>query len=494
MSEQKDGLTTSSISETLISDNDQSFKSQYLKHSELLTNLLKYVKPVDFRKLAKLLEGEKLTVRHYVVFVVKEIIRLAQSMNWNICHHNNHVYLYNGAYWAKIEDELLKRFLGLAAKKMGWDQSFSDHFKYRDDLFKQFMNAAYLPALQSNNRKVLINLQNGTFEITNKGTKLREFDPRDFLTYQLPFTYDPDAKAPTFQKYIERVLPDKTLQNVLSEYAGYVFIPTASLKLEKVLMLYGTGANGKSVFFDILRALVGNQNFSTYTLQSLTNESGYHRHELGNRLVNYASEISGRIETSYFKTLASGEPIEARLPYRNPVIIRNYAKLIFNVNILPQDVEHTEGFYRRFIIIPFKVKIPEHERDLNLADKIIQNELPGVFNWVLSGLYRLLEQGNFTHSEVIANEIETYRQESDSVALFMKDNHYFKSLEQHVPQKDLYSAYRGYSKENGYKPVTYIGFGKRLENLGFIREVNSAGRIVYVEKPDDISLVHYSME
>ena len=40
--------------------------------------------------------------------------------------------------------------------------------------------------------------------------------------------------------------------------------------------------------------------------------------------------------------------------------------------------------------------------------------------------------------------LSSYRKESDSVALFLDDNNYEKSVEQFKPQKELYSAYRNY--------------------------------------------------
>ena len=92
---------------------------------------------------------------------------------------------------------------------------------------------------------------------------------------------------------------------------------------------------------------------------------------IANKLVNYASEINGKVEASIFKQLVSGEPVEARLPYGNPFIMSDYAKLIFNCNDLPRDVEQTEAYFRRFLIIPFNVTIPEHVQDKQLAKKII---------------------------------------------------------------------------------------------------------------------------
>src|SRR5690606_3385386 len=99
-------------------------------------------------------------------------------------------------------------------------------------------------------------------------------------------------------------------------------------------------------------------NTSQYSLQDLTNDNGYYRAMIANKLVNYASEISGKLEAATFKQLASGETVTARLPYGNPMQISDYARLIFNVNDLPRDVEQTDAFFRRFLIVPFDVTIP----------------------------------------------------------------------------------------------------------------------------------------
>src|SRR5699024_11433451 len=120
-----------------------------------------------------------------------------------------------------------------------------------------------------------------------------------------------------------------------------IFIKNGShnLKLEKALLLYGSGRNGKSVLYDILNALLGKENFSSYTLQDLTDQSGYYRAMIANKLVNYASEINNKLEANFFKQLVSGEEVSARLPYGQPMQLRQYAKLIFNANELPRDVE-----------------------------------------------------------------------------------------------------------------------------------------------------------
>src|SRR5690606_14068702 len=176
-----------------------------------------------------------------------------------------------------------------------------------------------------------------------------------------------------------------------------------------------------------------------------------------------------------------GEPVEARLPYGQPFILKQYAKLIFNCNELPKDVEHTNAYFRRFLIIPFDVTIPEHEQDKQLHTKIIEDELSGVFNWVLGGLNRLLEQKRFSDCEAAQRAVEQYRIESDSVQMFLGEHGYSVSAVNLTPLKDIFGEYRNYCIESGFKACSLRTFADRLRNSGYQTERKNHGTVVYAE-------------
>ncbi|RXP46872.1 DNA primase [Lutibacter sp. HS1-25] len=435
---------------------------------------------IKYNRLKKKLNGYKLTKNHYLILCIEQLIKIAEVNKWGLCKKNGFIYLYNGSYWIEIDKERFQFFLGNVALKMGVEKFKGKIHTFKEDLFKQFMADAYLPTPKQKNNTVLINLQNGTFEITPTKRELRGFKQKDFITHQLPFEYEPEANAQLFQKYLDEVLPDPNKQKVFAEYCGYIFIKPSVLKLEKMLILYGTGANGKSVFFEILNALLGNENISNYALQSLTNENGYYRAKIGNKLVNYASEINGKLETDVFKLMASGEPIEARLPYGDPFILTEYAKLIFNCNELPKDVEHTNAYFRRFLIIGFTETIPDDKQDKQLANKIIQSELSGVFNWILKGLDRVLEQKKFSKCEAIDNARSDYEKQSDSVQLFISEFDYQKSTDEYTLISELYPPYKTFCIEDGYRPVGKSKFIQRLNHYKiFVKRLN-VGNVAYI--------------
>jgi putative DNA primase/helicase len=230
----------------------------------------------------------------------------------------------------------------------------------------------------------------------------------------------------------------------------------------------------------VINALLGDENFSTYTLQSLTDTKGYQRAKIGNKLVNYSSEINQKMNTAYFKQLVSGEPVEARLPYGEPFIMTNYAKLMFNCNELPSDVEHTHAFFRRFLIIPFEVTIPEAKQEKDFAQKIIRTELSGVFNWVLDGLQRVLKQKGFTQCDIIASRNKQFRHDSDSVLMFLSERGFKESFTKTTPLKELYGTYTSFCKADRHHPVAKNTFSKRLENAGYKKKKESEGMAFYL--------------
>ncbi|SMO84201.1 phage/plasmid primase, P4 family [Gracilimonas mengyeensis] len=436
--------------------------------------------PDQLSDIQKKIDSYKLFQKHYLIISIEKLLEVARANQWDLCQRLAYYYVFNGEFWHVLAEKELASFLGKVAEKQGVPKFDSRHYEFKDKLFKQFEASAHLPEPEIDEDTVLINLRNGTFEITPEGQKLRAFNTDDFLTYQLPFEYTPEASAPIFKRYLNEVLPDLESQQVLSEFMGYIFL--RNLKLEKVLFLYGSGRNGKSVMFDIIKAMLGENNMSYYGLQSLTDDSGYYRAKLVNKLINWASDVGDRLQSNTFKQLASGEPIEARLPYKEPFQLTNVCKFAFNTNTLPADVEHTDAFFERFLIIPFEEYIEPERRDPKLAEKIISNELPGVFNWVLEGLERLIEQQGFSHCEASDKALREFRKEADSVASFVDEMNYQPDPEHWVKAKPIYLNYREWAISEGLRPVSRKNFQKRLEALGYFSSTKNVGKVIHLKK------------
>lgn len=373
------------------------------------------------------------------------------------------VFCYNGRYWEHIEDSLFKTFLADVAIRMGIEKFHAIKVDFKDLLFRQFFSTANtFTAINDDTNKVVINLKDRAFVCEENKTYFRDFDKNDYKKYCLPFTYDPDTKCPKFQKFLNTVLPSKDMQEIVREYIGYVF---TGLKLEKALFLIGDGANGKSTLINIIAALLGkNHNVCYNSVGDLCDKSGYYRTGLSNYLLNVCTEFSSRFDPQVLKQLISGEAITARTVFREPVTISNYCKFIFSANVFPRkDIEHSHGFNRRLLILWFNQTIPPEEQNPHLADEIINNELSGIFNWVLVGLERIMANKKFTITAEIQKGIDDFQRQNDSLLMFIEDAGYVKSLHNHVTLKDLYSEYVEFCTESRLLPISKPNFRKQLE-------------------------------
>lgn len=431
--------------------------------------LLKELKETPSEENESIVEAlKKLSPKSHIknAILTECLAQESEKLGIDLGVDNYYPYYFNGKFWKVLDIDLGLAFFSQVFFKAGYNKYESLNVGLLESFYKQFSFACKIPVIEQDSNVVKINLQNGTFQISEKEQILKEFNSLDFFKYQLPFEYNPNDDAPKFRKFLDEVLPGKNEQLILFEYLGYVL--TKHLKLEKCLVLVGTGSNGKSVLYDIITALLGHENISTFSLSKVCEPSGYNRAELTNKLLNYSSEIGSKgHDADTIKKLISGEPIDARSPYGKPFELRDYCKFMFNANSLPKNIEQSHAYYRRFIYLTFDVTISEEKRDPELARKIITDELSGIFNLIIDGLKRILTNKSFTHSERAQQALVNIQIESDSVALFIEEEGYEKSTDSHMIQKDLYSSYKEFCREDNYIPVSRREFSRRLEVLGF---------------------------
>lgn len=409
------------------------------------------------------------TVQHFIVMTLAEIVdgNLAVVQYASRNKGDQTMYLFVGTHWRKFDRQLFFDFVKEASIKMG----LSEIYCY-DPEFVIALNWRFMEVLSHYRTQTIppgeiwVNMENGTLEIRDDGGVLfREHRKEDFFCYVLPYPYNPSAECPRWDAFLNKVLPEKEMQMRLMEYIGYCL--TKDLKLEKMAVFYGVGANGKSVALDVIAALLGESNVSYVCLDDLT-LSDEKRFQFENKLVNISSESGGKIGTAVLKQLISGETVVVHEMYHNSRPMTNYGKLITSYNILP-DAEYSHGFYRRWALFPFKVVVPEQEQDINLTKKL-RAELSGIFNLVLVALQRLLQQNAFTESAACTEALREYKRNSNSVNTFLCDACEFTDSAT-TKLADLYNAYLRYCRaEEDSHPYGKKGFGQIIRGLSGLQE------------------------
>ena len=347
-----------------------------------------------------------------------------------------HIY-YEGVWYTfdTAEQERLALVKPLVVKSIGKKPTAKEIDAVHAELKTEYS------ALESyiDRDEVFINCKDQLLVITKDGSvSTRPHDSTLGFRWKLKHNYDADATCPLFDKYLREVIGEGEAIAVLQEYLGYIFLPHNHLNLEMALWLVGSGSNGKSVLTSLLKYVFGEDNVSYLNLPELNNDEK--RGMLKGKLLNITQDASNKIDPSSYKTIVSGEKLIFRELYKGSSVLKSVPKLIIATNDLPRVNTGIDAFMRRVILIPFNKVITEENRDLELSHKL-KGEIEGIFNFAIKGLQRLLEQKQFTHSQMIEKAVLEYKGDLDILDDFLQD-HPIEKLEvrgsDHITQNDLY--------------------------------------------------------
>lgn len=439
------------------------------------------------------------TLEEKCVYISKMLRSTAEDENSGFLLLDGFLHYFNGSYWEKIEENFASDLLALAAVKAGFLPVEAQCEMTKKKLFSQFIKDYNCPPARDEfdveNLKILINLKNGTLEYENESFRIRGFQKDDMLRYQLSFDYIPDASCPDFDRFLDKVLPEKEAQDVLMEMIGYCFIPTRYLKLERSMMLYGEGANGKGVVYELVKEILGKEHVTGFSMAALSYDPNT-RAQLSGKLLNYSSELGGKCNPDMIKKLISGEDVEVKTLYKDVWTMRDYTcKFMFNTNSLPKETEANVAFFRRWIILPFDVTIPKEERDKKLPNKL-KKELPGIFNRVIAGIERLIKNEDFTESKLVNCTLEEYKVRSNTVLQFIQDEGWSPTVPQqnterkssdipHVELGFLYDKYVEYCSKYHMHAANNRTFNERMKKVFYVQPKSTNNATwVFCEKKD----------
>jgi putative DNA primase/helicase len=242
--------------------------------------------------------------------------------------------------------------------------------------------------------------------------------------------------------------------------------------MQSAFILTGEGSNGKSTFLNLIKKLVGKENYTSLELQDL--EDQYKPADMHNKLANIGDDISSKYmeNSSIFKKVVTGESFVVRKIYQEPFEMSCYATQIFCANTLPQVNDKSDGFTRRLIIVPFNAKFSKSDEDYNPfieEDLSTEEAMEYLFKIAIDGLKRLLVNREFTKSEVGEREKQSYLIYNDNVLEYLSEEPKIDN----ESIADVYTRYTVWCANNGVHPVKKIGFSKSIQkHAGYTSTTN----------------------
>lgn len=253
--------------------------------------------------------------------------------------------------------------------------------------------------------------------------QMLDHDREFYSTKMMQVEYAPQAEAPLFHQFLNRIQPDPEMRGFLQRWLGLSM--TALTGEQKLCFFHGGGGNGKSVLVDLIAKMMGDY-ASTAKIESLTGRNRRGGGDatpdlvplMGARFVRASEPEEGeKLQEGLIKELTGGEPILVRALHSDFVEVWPQFKLTISGNHKPDIRGLDDGIWRRVLLVPFDVHIPKEERDPNLGEKLWA-ERSGILNWLIEGLLAYLEIG-LQEPDAVLDATREYREESDPVGMFL---------------------------------------------------------------------------
>ena len=359
---------------------------------------------------------------------------------------------------------------GRDAKPMLAEVKRSSTRRALDDMLKLAKSEEGMSVALSelDNNPYLLGVQNGVIDL--RSGSLLAPNPAVLVTKHCNVAYDPQASCPRFCAFLEEVVPNQQQRDFLVTAMGYFL--TGLTKEQRWFFFHGVGSNGKSVLIGLLENLMGDYVGKIQTemlMQHKKAPSGASPELLqlqGKRLVFCNETKEGqRLDDARIKDLTGGDTITGRPLFgNNHVSFSPTHKLVVIGNHRPIVSDNSHGFWRRVVLYPFDVCIPEQQQDKDLLEQLI-GEGPGILNHLLAALRVYFKRGLSVPDSLLRGTAE-YRTDQDMVQQFLNDRCAIDTNKE-IKKEILYHRYQGWCGDSGLHALSANRFSRQVTAKGF---------------------------
>ena len=369
------------------------------------------------------------------------------------------LYYYKGKYRFGGE-AIIKSAVQDIMEKVGLKRKVTNYFVR--EVIGHIQRSTYVSRDEFDSNPYIVNCLNGLLDVEN--WTFKPHTPEYLSLRQINAEFNPDATPRRFLQFLGEVLGTKEDALTIMQYIGYLLL--GDNRFEKILILFGSGHNGKTTLINTIIKFLGEENVLTRSPQELI-ESRFARADLYGKMANISDDLPYKAfkSTGLLKMLSSNTLVTAEKKFKNSFQFQNRAKLIFAANILPRAHDATEAFYRRLLLIVFPNQIPKERRDPQLEKKLTTpEELSGILNLAIFGLTALMRFNGFISDKSPEEIEEMYEKLSNPVAMFVEE-FVVRDPEKWIPKEDLYAFFVDFCKQRRLPRLTRKAFSRELRIL-----------------------------
>lgn len=388
-----------------------------------LEKLRNYIEnEINIAEVCGMEDSKKVAMTVVPSLLANTISHSCEEVGVSIIYFGGKLRVFNGTHYEPT-NEMYNAVAGAILEKLNVPKAYAMDVDTEKKVMKSLQRHAGFK-IHHNQAPRALNFQDGVLFITEREQNFVEgHDPNDVFTYCLPFNYLGEvAESQHFKPFIEFAVEDE-------EYREYVMASMANalavdpMQSQRMLMLMGVGASGKSTLIDAVVALVGTENVSRIDdLRNLTKDESRYRMSLADTILCVCGDASGNIGSKdVLKQIISKETIGARQLYSEMEYFTPRASLIVASNEI--GITHAlgdSGISRRIDIVEFNNAVAEEDRDPYLFKKLQEpEEQRYMLMYMLECLAKHQVNGRINRPERMGEALEDLRNDGDTFLAFL---------------------------------------------------------------------------
>lgn len=348
----------------------------------------------------------------------------------------------------------------------------------KDEAIKYISDILENDSVKFNSNPFNIVFKNGILHLDEM--EFEPMSPDHLESIQINANYNPEAYSETADVFFNNVTcGDKDTQTLLFESIGYAMLKT--VELAKSFMMTGSGRNGKSTFIDLVTAILGEENCGSLSLKDMANN--FRVSTLVDKLASLAADISSQpiTESDLIKSVSAGDRITLEKKYEQAYEGRVFATLFYACNKIPKTPDTSDGFYRRWVIIPFNADLTKIKNVEGFAFKkalLSQDSIDYVAYKSVQAIYNLFNTTkDFTQPSSVTAMLSAYKISNSSVLSWFKEQFVHNKINPTEEERKegikklqkmiLGQAYNGYTewcKETNKQSLSRPNFEEEVKN------------------------------
>jgi P4 family phage/plasmid primase-like protien len=409
--------------------------------------------------------------------MVYRVVGAVQAQGPVMVDEQDHLWVYVDGVWRPDRGDIRRRVAALLGDRMRVTHRVQVQEVLRAD--SGLIEIAPTPDL--------INFRNGMLRWgADPDPVLLDHHPEYLSTVQLPIEWDPAAECPEFDDFLAAVVPEDDRDRAW-QVLGYLLM--SGNPFQRMIMLTGAGGNGKGVYLNVVRGMLGNMNTAAEPLQDL-GENRFSTAELHGKLANICGDIDATFieKTARIKELCGDDRMKGERKGETQFYFTFWGKAIFSANAIPGAADSSRGWIRRWEVVPFPYT--PTKPDPSLSDRLVSSELPGIAVKAVYALRDLMARGEFTRGESADMAHAEFAEKANRVLRWLGDPDSNVSRDPDVFNKGttLLAAFRqwdAHEQGNSHRDIGKQKFNELARQAGLEQAIIRGNRGYYGVRVND---------